>query len=195
MIQELILLGLLMEGPRHGYEIKKEIERRLSQFIDLPTKAIYYTLQKLSKEDLVTRTIGQWGRRPERFVYHITDKGREEFKKLLIKNLFETQRPFLNLDLSLYFMKYLDLSEAAEKLRDRLRNLREVRYWAYSLDKHFKRDNSSFHLMLIARHMKETIQPEIQFTEELIRLFEKMANLSEDSVIEKCEGQCSSISY
>lgn len=187
MVQDLILLGLLMEGPKHGYEIKKEIERKLSQFIDLPSKAIYYTLEKLSKENFVTRTIGQWSRRPERFVYHITDKGREEFKKLLMKNLSEIERPFLNLDLSLYFMEYLELSKVVEKLRNRLRKLREIRYWTYSLDKHFKGNISSFHLMAIARHMKETIEAEIQFTEELRGLLEKMANLSEDSMIDNCK--------
>ena len=46
---ELLFLGLLKEGPKHGYEIKKMIEEDLSQFIGLKIKSIYYPLKKMEK--------------------------------------------------------------------------------------------------------------------------------------------------
>jgi len=42
--QELILLGILREGPAHGYQIKKKINEVLSLFTGVELKSIYYPL-------------------------------------------------------------------------------------------------------------------------------------------------------
>jgi DNA-binding PadR family transcriptional regulator len=39
--QELLFLGLLKEGSKHGYEIKKRIKEILSLFAGLEIKSIY----------------------------------------------------------------------------------------------------------------------------------------------------------
>ncbi len=48
--QELILLGLLKDQPKHGYEIKKEIKEILSLFAGVDLKSIYYPLGRLEKK-------------------------------------------------------------------------------------------------------------------------------------------------
>ena len=45
MEQELLLLGLLKESPKHGYEIKKKIKEMLSLFAGVDLKSIYYPLR------------------------------------------------------------------------------------------------------------------------------------------------------
>ena len=44
---EFLFLGLLAEGPKHGYEIKRQLEEDLSPNIGLQIKSIYYPLQKM----------------------------------------------------------------------------------------------------------------------------------------------------
>ncbi len=39
--QELIILGLLKDKPRHGYEIKKQIKDVISTFAALEVESIY----------------------------------------------------------------------------------------------------------------------------------------------------------
>src|SRR3989338_4855247 len=50
---ELLFLGLLKEGPKHGYEIKRLIEEELFPFVGLKIKSIYYPLKTMEKLGLV----------------------------------------------------------------------------------------------------------------------------------------------
>lgn len=66
-----IILELLKEGPKHGYEIMKEMETRFGGFYSPSPGSIYPTLQMLEDRGFVTSETGG-GRR----VYEITDAGR-----------------------------------------------------------------------------------------------------------------------
>ncbi|MCK4244598.1 MAG: PadR family transcriptional regulator [Candidatus Omnitrophica bacterium] len=101
--QDLIILGLLKDSSKHGYEIKKNIAEVMSLYTPVITTSIYYPLKNLERKNFITRKRTKIGRRPERYVYSLTEKGKEEFDKLLNKNFLIIQRPYLNLDLSLYF--------------------------------------------------------------------------------------------
>ena len=76
---EFLFLGLLAEGPKHGYEIKRQIEKELIPAIGLQIKSIYYPLQKMEEVGLIEKEVGQKGRFPQRFIYRITSKGRKRF--------------------------------------------------------------------------------------------------------------------
>ena len=65
MIQDIVLLGLLCDGPKHGYEMKKLIEEDMGRFMELSSGPIYYALKNLESRSLVTKTVGQHGRRPD----------------------------------------------------------------------------------------------------------------------------------
>ncbi len=117
---ELILLGLLKESPKHGYEIKKKIKEILSLFSGVDLKSIYYPLRILEKKGLVTKKISKSGRRPERRVYALTPKGESRFKELLSKSLLNFKRPQFSLDLSLYFISYMKPDFVKRRLRARM---------------------------------------------------------------------------
>lgn len=163
MTQDIVLLGLLCEGPKHGYEMKKLIEEDLGRFMELSSAPIYYSLKNLEARGLVTKTIGQHGRRPEKQIYQITEKGRQEFRNLLHRNFLTLQRPFHNLDLSLYFLKFLEPLEVLEMLRGRLIGLRRIRSWAHQLEKSLGQEGKPDYLIAIAEHIRLTVQIEIDF--------------------------------
>jgi DNA-binding PadR family transcriptional regulator len=51
---ELTVLGLVIERPRHGYDLEQVIERRgVRQWTDIGFSSIYYLLTKLHKRGLV----------------------------------------------------------------------------------------------------------------------------------------------
>ena len=124
--QELLLLGLLRQTPRHGYEIKIKVREILSLFAGVELKSIYYPLKILEKKGLLTKKTGKLGRRPERFVYCLTPKGKERFEMLLSKNLLNFKRPQFTLDLSLYFLSYLPANLARRRLAARLSILNKI---------------------------------------------------------------------
>ena len=124
--QELILLGLLRQSPRHGYEIKTNVRQILSLFAGVELKSIYYPLKVLEKKGLLTKRVGKAGRRPERFVYSLTPQGKKRFEELLNKSLLVIKRPQFSLDLSLYFLHYLKPASARRRLRGRLNMLNKL---------------------------------------------------------------------
>ena len=124
--QELLLLGLLRQKPKHGYEIKKKVREILSLFAGVQLKSIYYPLKVLEKKGLLAKQADKLGRRPERFVYCLTHKGKERFQMLLSKNLLNFKRPQFTLDLSLYFLSYLPVNLARRRLAARLTILKKI---------------------------------------------------------------------
>jgi len=66
--QELLLLGLLKQGAKHGYEIKKQISEILSLFAGLQIKSIYYPLSVLERKGLVVKKVEKQLNRPSRWL-------------------------------------------------------------------------------------------------------------------------------
>jgi DNA-binding PadR family transcriptional regulator len=71
----LALLSLLNEGPKHGYQLMKDLEGRSGGLYRASAGAIYPTLQQLEDECLITSEQAE-GRR----VYKLTDSGKKELK-------------------------------------------------------------------------------------------------------------------
>jgi DNA-binding PadR family transcriptional regulator len=117
---ELILLGLLKESPKHGYDIKKKVRQILSIFAGVDLKSIYYPLRVLEKKGLVVKHTGKQGRRPQRLVYALTSKGEERFNKLLIKSFLDFTRPQFSLDVSLYFLHHMPRKLIVRRLQARM---------------------------------------------------------------------------
>jgi len=124
--QELILLGLLRQGPKHGYEIKVKIREILSFFAGVELKSIYYPLKILEKKGLLIKHPGKEGRRPERLVYSLSEKGKQRFEVLLNKSLLDFKRPQFTLDLSLYFLTFIKPAQARRRLVKRLQILEKI---------------------------------------------------------------------
>jgi DNA-binding PadR family transcriptional regulator len=72
----LALLSLLSEGPKHGYQLMKELEERSGGLYKASAGGIYPTLQQLEDEDLI-RSDQQNGKR----VYSLTEAGQKELEK------------------------------------------------------------------------------------------------------------------
>ena len=73
-VQDLIILGLLKEQPKHGYELKNVVDERLRYFAEITSGTVYYTLKKLEKLGYVTRSHERDGDRPERNVFRSEER-------------------------------------------------------------------------------------------------------------------------
>lgn len=131
MYKQIMLLGLLLEKPMYGQQIREVIEEHhglLADFIKKPT--IYYQLERLASdgyleirrepveapgpgaahEDVTLR---------ERAVYHITETGRQHFQSLL-RLVLSTYTPGLSaVDTCLFFLHHLTPAEARALLKTR----------------------------------------------------------------------------
>jgi DNA-binding PadR family transcriptional regulator len=79
------ILGILSLGPKSGYDIKKIFSESFASFWSESYGQIYPILKRLKEEGLATQTTAKSAGRPDRYLYRITKKGRQEFKKWLIQ--------------------------------------------------------------------------------------------------------------
>lgn len=71
-----VLLGLLSQGPRHGYDLKREHDMRFPQAKPLAYGQVYATLGRLLRDELVVEDAPEPGDGPDRRVYGLTQAGR-----------------------------------------------------------------------------------------------------------------------
>lgn len=70
------MLALLAREPKHGYQLKLDLEEATATGVVVNIGQIYSTLQRLERDGLVSGT--DQGEDDGRVVYTITDEGREE---------------------------------------------------------------------------------------------------------------------
>lgn len=71
-----LILAVLADGPRHGYAIAREIERRSQDALKVGEGALYPALRALEREELVQSEWQTQDSGPARRVYTLTDAGR-----------------------------------------------------------------------------------------------------------------------
>ena len=74
--QRYLILGLLVEGEKHGYEIQKS---KLLRVWGIPTSQLYNLLKRLEKEGAISSTMAFQKNRPGKRVYALTEEGRKAF--------------------------------------------------------------------------------------------------------------------
>jgi len=124
MITKLVLLGILFsrKEPMHGYEIKRQLEEwAVGEYARISYGSIYYNLEKMEKEGLVASKSVKNSRRPERRLYSITERGKEELMRLLRKNYFETERPYYPFDVGVCLMPLIPREEVLKALAKRIK--------------------------------------------------------------------------
>jgi len=70
-------------GPKTGYELQKKIEKSISHFWPSTQSQIYRTLNAMSAEKLILSEIHYQDERPNKKLYSITKKGKEELLQWL----------------------------------------------------------------------------------------------------------------
>jgi len=72
------VLGLLVERPSYGYELKARFERAIGpQWGELNIGHLYQVLERLVRDGLVTREVVAQPDRPDKTVYRLTQQGRD----------------------------------------------------------------------------------------------------------------------
>jgi DNA-binding PadR family transcriptional regulator len=168
MIQRLIILGILKKKPVSGYDIKKFMNKELGIFAKLQSQSVYYTLRKLEQEKLIKRNELKKNSRLKKYLYAITAKGEKSFLDLCKKVLISEGRPFIELDIALYFLPFLNKKEILPLLRLRLRFLESVKRWLLGKEEELKK--SPKNLTLLIRHHFKLAAAEKDFLEDMIEV-------------------------
>lgn len=77
------LLGLLEDGPRHGYELKHRYDNAFHASRPIPFGQVYATLARLGRDGLVDVSGIESGSGPDRKLYVITPAGVADLERWL----------------------------------------------------------------------------------------------------------------
>ena len=82
---ELAILGLLLESPMHGYELRKRLTGLLGAFRAFSYGSLYPALRRMQTDGLIAEDAAPDGAvlRRARRVYQLTDIGRQRFTELV----------------------------------------------------------------------------------------------------------------
>ena len=127
-----VLLSLLAEQPRHGYDLDRTIEQRgYRQWTSLAFSSVYYLLKRLSERGLLEPDEGSQGRRT---VFRVTEAGRRELRQAAGERVLAPAPPSAGVLPALNAYSRLDdpalaalLAQRAEALLGRLDELRALR--------------------------------------------------------------------
>jgi PadR family transcriptional regulator AphA len=118
--QKYAILGLLMFGNKHGYEIRQNLSHGLGDALHLGMSQTYALLKGLEGEgDLISRQEIQ-ATRPARKVYSITPEGRERFLSWVSEPVLRIRDLRLEFLVKLYFTRELRLQGLSEFIEKQL---------------------------------------------------------------------------
>jgi DNA-binding PadR family transcriptional regulator len=165
---ELAVLGLLHEGPMHGYELRKRLNLMLGWGRVLSYGSLYPTLKKMLKGSLieeVTASTTPVTRRP-RIVYQVTAAGTAEFERLM-SEVGPTAWEDDNFDIRFAFFSSTDmeirlrvLEGRRTRLQERLDRIqRELNMTVQEVDRYAGE---------LQRHGVESVEREVNWLSDLI---------------------------
>ncbi|GAA4065233.1 MULTISPECIES: PadR family transcriptional regulator [Actinomadura] len=123
----LAVLVLLQERPMHAYEMVTTLrEREKQDSINIKYGSLYTVVRALHREGLIEEAgTARAGRRPERTVYALTDRGRREIRDWLRELVGEPHHEFPRFVAGLSLLPALPPDEAVELLERRADRIAE----------------------------------------------------------------------
>jgi DNA-binding PadR family transcriptional regulator len=121
----LTVLCLLRARPMHPYELQQRIrDWHKDEFLDLKRGSLYHAIDRLRRDELIEAVeTRREGRRPERTVYRLTDKGGQTIQDWLRDMLARPARETNQFFAALSFLPTLHPDVVQEQLRQRVQSL------------------------------------------------------------------------
>jgi PadR family transcriptional regulator PadR len=167
---EIILLALLYEEDRYGYEIESVIEeRKMRNWTKIGFSSIYNSLKNLEKKGWIgSRYEDEYGS-PARKVFFIKEDYREPVRETIKKIFYSPERVYSEFSIGLAFSHFLTKEEVYEcliKYRESLEKRREIILKSYSEEE--PEVQNSIHIKALFTHPLKLIEAEVKWIEEVL---------------------------
>ena len=123
MYSEIVILAMLRQRPQHGYELKKCIELALGGTVSLNNNVLYPALKQFEELGAVVREVVPQEGKPNRHIYHLTERGIELLHTYLCDFPPEYAANEAEFFTRVAFFEYLNLDERQQILHKRLTHL------------------------------------------------------------------------
>ena len=124
---EYVLLGTLMSGPRHGYEIMQFTEKALGETWFVGTSQLYALLKRLEQQGLVQSTLEHQDARPSKRIFTISPEGKYAFLKWLHEPTQHVRDFRIEFMAKLFFFFHLSIRGGKKLISAQIELLKNVR--------------------------------------------------------------------
>jgi DNA-binding PadR family transcriptional regulator len=164
---ELAVLGLLHEGPMHGYELRKRLNLMLGWGRLLSYGSLYPALKKMLRGNLIEEVVptGVPSRR-QRIVYEVTELGTEEFARLM-SEVGPAAWEDDNFDIRFRFFSSTDMEIRLRVLEGRRSRLQE-RLDRVQRELAMTQKEADRYAAELQRHGVESVEREVRWLSDLI---------------------------
>jgi PadR family transcriptional regulator AphA len=122
---EYALLGILMSGPKHGYEMHSYFSSHMDQFWRLSMSQIYALLKRMEKKGVVTSKAELQNNKPTKKIFFITPTGKEGFLNWVYSPVNHVRNLRIEFMAKLFFIKELKLQRATDIIDKQIEILHE----------------------------------------------------------------------
>ena len=122
---EFALLGLLSQGPAHGYELHQKLTAELGQVWHLSQSQIYNILNRLEGKEFIRGTLQEQKKLPAKRLFHLTQAGQARFESWLSSPSRSSVRAIrVEFTTRLYFAYALDPGMASKLIEAQIAETR-----------------------------------------------------------------------
>lgn len=123
-----MLLGLIYEKPLNAYEIIKHLNyMNVKWWFNIADSTVYSTLKTLEKKEYIIGTTEKVGNMPDRTVYSLSEKGKDEFISTLKASILQFNYDTNIFSIAAFFLNTFTPDEQQKLLQERLTVLQKYR--------------------------------------------------------------------
>ncbi len=120
-----VILGLLLDEPRHAYDIVRTYHARsMDKWVDVGDATIYQAMPRLERGGLIEPVAGKGEGKKK--VYKLTSLGKKRLRQELLARLASEEVYDLDMNVAIGFIEHLKREEAVAALSERRRRVLEV---------------------------------------------------------------------
>lgn len=123
-----MLLGLIYEKPLNAYEIIRQLNyMNVKWWFNIADSTVYSTLKTLEKKEYLSGTVEKVGNMPDRTVYSLSEKGKNEFIATLKASILQFDYDTNIFTIAAFFLGTFSPDEQHGLLEERLEVLQKYR--------------------------------------------------------------------
>lgn len=166
---EIVLLALLYEEDRYGYEIESVIEERnMRNWTKIGFSSIYNSLNNLEKKSLIgSRYEAEYGS-PARKVYYVNDTAKTSIRDTIKRTLHSPERVYSEFSIGMAFSHFLTKDEVYDCLTGYREGLLKRRELILENCSKYQNVKSKIHLKALFTHPLKLIDAEVEWLNDLL---------------------------
>ncbi len=174
---EIVLLALLYEEDRYGYEIESIIEERnMRNWTKIGFSSIYNSLKNLEQKGLIGSRYEEEYGSPTRKVFFLKDTAKASVRETIKGILHSPQRVYSEFSIGMAFSHFLTKAEVYDCLINYLESLKErqqVILGDYSKQPMVQK---KIHLKALFTHPLKLVEAEIEWVNDVLREIKEDTN-------------------